>query len=83
MYRPDGWENPYKKQVLLLTASERHEDAYAQLKFHDAYETGADAMLEGLIREAQRVHELESLSEQHIRRAFGKGTWVFIPEEVL
>ena len=42
MYRPEGWKNPYPKEGRAMPEN------IPWVVFHDAYEAGADAMLEGL-----------------------------------
>ena len=83
MHRPENWENPYSKQW-------RHPDTpeYSELSMHEAYEAGANAVLEGL--KGQGVYMtagkngiLHITPESTIYTAslITKGTLVFIPDE--
>lgn len=66
-YRPEGLENPY---IVGIDGSGQ-EDI-----LHEGWEAGADAILEGLVKEGNsRGGHLEN------DEIFGTGTWVFIPEE--
>ncbi len=58
-YRPEGWENPFDKRVLLLIASERHEEALVMIARQESYEAGADTILEAVgewMEEMRTIH---------------------------
>ena len=66
MYRPKGWENPYKKWGVP----------------EDAYEAGADAMLEGLKKASVRhIISPSEISFWGVSTGVKTGYLVFIPEE--
>ena len=44
MYRPEGWSNPFKETMVMPSTG-----VYRFGFQHDAFEAGADAMLEALI----------------------------------
>ena len=81
MYRPKGWKNPYS------TLPEHMEVNYPVLPEWTAYEVGADAMLEGLVKaEGKQVITLTFDDKAGTVLYFDiqatqKGTLVFIPEE--
>ncbi len=75
MYRPEGWFNSFT-----VEAGNLHPEAE---KESNIYEAGDDAMLGALKAEAKRITSLKVLSAEHFLQAFGEGTWVFIPEEML
>lgn len=64
--RPEGWENPHN----------RVQKFKVEELLKDAYEAGADAMLEGLIKECRVERPIEWLHSLN-----GKGYLVFIEEE--
>lgn len=88
-YRPEGWENPYTEEVESIIAqckkrgidSSWHGEPGACL---DAYEAGADAMLEGLRAEGLQINgKTEVIQKEGVPDWFldSKGTLVFIPED--
>jgi len=91
MWRPEGWENPFEKQLhnerirlreIGLKESQMAKD-YQNASI--AYEAGADAMLEALKENPHDYHQyyddaIEILPDWKYRRL--KGKWVFIPEEI-
>ena len=71
MYRPDGWECPYKPD-------NDNDELYCDIGARDQsiFEAGADAMLKALRREGNsRGGRVENDPQR------GTGTWLFIPEE--
>jgi len=85
-WRPDGWENPYSDKW------EEIEDSGGEtVNTHEAFEAGADAMYEGLMKLDGYVGCSDDGEQSYIFPAFGcpcidgkwvKGKFVFIPEEV-
>ncbi|KKK76770.1 hypothetical protein LCGC14_2860290 [marine sediment metagenome] len=76
MYKPEGWKNPFDECVPLDLS-----DKMAR----DAYESGADAMLEGLVKSSRRVDINEyggvNCYFPYLLTIPAKGYLVFIPEE--
>ena len=66
MWRPESWENPYPK---LNSPAEEH---------WDAYELGADAMLEALRKNFVVTKYYQGYEIVPYRDC---GVWVFIPDE--
>ena len=66
-YRPEGFKNPYKKRTPMYKGISVH---------YEAFEAGADAMLEGLKKEGEPRH-----LECDCGCCKPKGYLVFIPEE--
>jgi len=63
MYRPKGWENQYQRNI--------NDWGTIIDPRHDAFEAGADAMLEALIDRAQYIN----------KQVYRTSGWtVFIPE---
>jgi hypothetical protein len=67
-YRPDGWQNPYPEVI---------GDSYGV----DAYEAGADAILEALIGKGKRVVVSDKIISIPSFIYKKSGTLVFIPDE--
>lgn len=75
MWRPkEGWENPYS------CLPEHMEKEYPVLPEYTAFEAGADAMLEGLKKQAQ-WHSKDVDSPVNVDCQIRNGYLVFIPEE--
>ena len=72
-YRPEGFKNPYSEKPF----------SFEDCKLQEAFEAGADAMLEGLRKQGDcSINELVSLMIHHVTGlAQNDGKWVFIPEE--
>ncbi len=68
MYRPKGWENPFPDEPR----------EHIRGGVHNAYEAGADAMLEALRKETEEPNYTEDLNQRVLR---GNGKLVFIPDE--
>ena len=93
MYRPKGWVNPFDKEIQEIEKQAKRRgitDPWLGESSvgHDAYEAGADAILEGLKKKGKRQTfslaiegktKMIFLSELESKL---KGTLVFIPEEV-
>lgn len=83
MYRPEGWENPYHESYrgYSLVDGKRLPNVMG----HSIFEAGADAMLEGLKKDAYAHirNEYDPLYEFGIDETehLPKGYLVFIPEE--
>jgi len=72
MWRPEGWEEPYKYD------HEYHTDSYEG----QAYEAGADAILEALTEKGIRTDSFRTNSNPiYLTNPRQKGVYVFIPEE--
>ena len=67
--RPEGWTNLFHPAA--STVKDRHNKP---ISHYDAFEYGADAMLESLLTSGLKVN---NLSPEHE----GKGTVIFIHEE--
>ncbi len=73
MWRPNGWENPHKRDNYL---------GRPETMRHIAFEAGADAMLGGLKKGAiMMVHEGQKIGYWPARPKGDNGWLVFIPEE--
>jgi len=69
MYRPDGWENPYSPG-----------EYFGGVQF--AYEAGADALLEGLIKKGIRTNAFRTNGRPiYLSNPRKNGVYVFIEEE--
>ena len=55
MYRPKDWDNPYDKEVAVHNQAD-HEDYFYTGAENVAFEAGADAMLEALCKNGERVN---------------------------
>lgn len=93
IYRPEGWENPYlipRPCVYnrVLSESEWGEIFKAEepvVRKHEAFEAGANAMLEGLKKEGERV-DIATYGGANcyfplLLTIPARGVAVFIPEE--
>jgi len=88
MYRPDGWKNPHGSNLdrtkLLWSDWDNltNEEIALDQRWCD-FESGADALLEGLIEEVSKYRRFGNdalvFSELYYYQII-KGTWVFIPE---
>ncbi|KKL57048.1 hypothetical protein LCGC14_2239260 [marine sediment metagenome] len=76
MYRHKGWENPYTLKDLVAKPKGNPIDM-SNVPEMIAFETGADAMLEGLIKEGLYNDAVYGFNGEVPRR----GHLVFIPEE--
>ncbi len=75
-YRPKDWDNPH------LWVDEDGFDKWGE--HYEAYEAGADAMLEGLgaIRDRLTVtSDAVTLTIAPLCEGSREGTWYFIPDE--
>ena len=88
-WRPEGFSNPYDYKIpipslLDLDHAERNGDATKFLT-HEAFEAGADAMLEALRKRAftrQFNSQRRDAIPNHPEDWYGSGVFVFIPDEV-
>ena len=79
--RPEGWKNPYYSHGNGDSLMSIAESGQEPLK-HEAYEAGADAMLEGLLNSAESYHPNSGILKDKLKKhSFPKGRLVFIPEE--
>ena len=69
MYRPEGWENPY----------ENHSAVLKEMGNEIAYEAGADAMLEALCTDENRIDCIDQYGTEPPNKV--RGWLVFIPKE--
>lgn len=84
MHRPEGWKNPHKLNLDKPCLNKELPEAWNIEPAYSVFEAGADAMLEGLKKEA--ITE-SHYSDDYIAIDIGKsaglkmGWLVFIPEE--
>ncbi len=73
MYRPKGWENPYVGEI---------NTPWVNALEATAYEAGADAMLEELMKKSTKIDTAKEIGYLFDTIPVGvKGYLVFIPEE--
>ena len=89
-YRPEGWENPFKKTVEDANKSypngiPKGYHVLQEAGRSEGFEAGADAMLEGLKEDYLCKVDLvgaASTTKEFLAKLLGKkGYLVFIPEE--
>jgi hypothetical protein len=80
MYRPEGWKNPHEEDTKEHRERRCMRPEICGCDLHDAYEQGADTMLEGL-RNSRQAYRPNSIGlRRKIDRPL-KGYWVFIPDD--
>lgn len=78
-WRPEGWENPH---IMCEECNDCHwggDNCDGDMFEHEAYEAGADAMLEGL-KNKQRV-KIYEINDPTVEMPVEGGTLIFIPED--
>lgn len=75
MYRPEGWKNPHNVHDVVQYMP---QPKTARIE-REAFEAGADAMLEGLKKEGQPTDRCNGRVSKALLKK--KGYLVFIPEE--
>ena len=79
-WRPEeGWENPYGTELVRGNFSDGREYVHDPEPEHDAYEAGADAMLEALREDHGVRYEGGTVAFHRLNNEHG--TLVFIPDE--
>ena len=88
-YRPEGWNNPHPIPTMrIYDGAITQDDATRIYRIernivakHEAFEAGADAMLEGLRKEGDKVYQ-KGWGEIRVPiKGEIKGRLVFIPDE--